>query len=658
MKRKSLLWNILISSVAMLAAVLIIVCLVFSLNVNTQYARSIKSDLYHTVATESAKMDAWFTQHTTIAENLAKAAIEQDLHGDELQKYIANVSMACSESIMNGYLAWDADAKGMVCGAIPVDDDYVAQTRGWYQEAKATGGTIITAPYIDAITGAIVITVASPLNSQSGFMGVCGLDIEVTELVKLAQELKADRNGYAVLVDNEDNIVVHSKNDEYSHKLVGNEEKVTKLVDVAPIYKDVLAAAGSANVVSGKGYDGIRRYFPVVPIGDTNWKVLYAADYGETMAPLTNIVLIAVIVSVAAIVGGALFFYFKLTKRLKPLTDIAGIVTEMSNGVLEHNYPKAANDEIGMICDDLRMTNESLKSYVNEIGRIIADMADGDFNYDSKVEFAGEFAAVGDSMRSICQAMQSMFGQLGNVSEQISNDSRSVSEGAASLAQAVREETRLMGDVQDSLRDINQRVSVSAQNAADVRQRVHNTADKLGGSNKKMQELTEIMDSISKSAEKIVNINSTIESIAFQTNILALNASIEAARAGAAGKGFAVVAEEVRNLATKSAEASSSTTTIIGQTVRSIESGTAAADEAAVMLGEVVDETNSISDSVAQIAQVSEEQKTMITQVVEKLGAVGEVIKTNESTAQGAADSSERLDDQVAKLNNNLERYR
>lgn len=658
MKRKSLLWNILISSVAILAAALIIVCAVFSINVSNQYTHSIKSDLYHTVATESAKMDAWFTKHTAIADGLAKAAVERDLHGDELQSYIANVSMACSDSIMNGYLAWDADKVGMVCGAIPVADDYVAQERGWYQEAKATGGTIITAPYIDAITGAIVITVASPLYSGSTFMGVCGLDIEVTELVTLAQELKADQNGYAVLVDNEDNIVVHSKNDEYSHKLVGKEEKVTKLVDVAPIYKDVLAAAGSTNVVSGKGYDGTRRYFPVVPIGETDWKVLYAADYGETMAPLNGIIILAVIVSVAAIAAGTLFFYFKLTKRLKPLSDIAGIVTDMSNGVLEHNYPKAANDEIGMICDDLRMTNDSLKSYVDEIGRIIANMANGNFTYDSRVQFAGEFAAVGESLKSISTALQTTFGQFRSVSEQISGGSKSVSEGAARLADAVREETRLIGDVHDNLEDISHRVSVSTENAEDVKQRISNTAGKLGASNDKMSELTEIMESISRSATEIVKINSTIESIAFQTNILALNASIEAARAGAAGKGFAVVAEEVRNLATKSAEASGSTTKIIGQTVESIESGTAAANTAAEMLGEVVAETNSISDSVAQIAKVSEEQKAMISQVVDKLGEVSAVIRTNEANAQTAADSGRTLDDQVSLLNSSLEHYR
>lgn len=658
MKKKSLLRSILLSSAGILAAALIIVCLIFSINVNFQYTRSIKSGLYHTVATESAKMDTWFTQHTTIAEGFAQTAVQQDLHGDALQKYIVDVILPCSKDIMDGYLAWETDESGMVCGIFPVDDDYKAKERDWYIKAKTTNATVITEPYIDVATGNLVITVAAPLRSDNGVAGVCGLDIEVTDMVALTQGLKADQNGYAVLVDCDDNIVVHAQNSDYSHRLEGTDEAVTRLVDIAPIYGDVLAAAGSTNVVSGKGYDGTMRYFPVVPIGDTGWKMLYAADYSEAMKPLVTVVVLAVIVSVAATVGGAFFFYLKFTRRLKPLSSIAHIVTNMSNGVLEHNYPAAANDEIGTICEALKTTNGALKSYINEIERILAHMADGDFAYDSSVSFVGEFAAMEQSIRNICGALQSTFGQLGEVSEQIADGSKSVSVGAAELARAVTDETRIIGDVSASLEDINKRVSQSSENAFDVKARALKATDTVNSGNEKMQELVEIMNSISRSADEIVKINSTIEDIAFQTNILALNASIEAARAGTAGKGFAVVAEEVRNLASKSSEASSSTAELIAHTVKGIENGTAAANSAAEMLGEVVVETNSISGSVSEIADVSEEQKIMLAEIVAKLGEVEAVIGTTSTTAQSSADASEQLDGQVVLLKNNLERYR
>lgn len=643
----------------MLAAALIAVCLIFSVNVNIRYTTSIKSDLYHTVAAESAQMDTWFTKHTTIAEDFAKTAVEQQFHGEALQRHMLDVVHTTSASIMNGYLAWETDTVGMVCSVYPVGENYVAQERGWYQSAKSTRSTIVTDPYIDAITGKIVITVASPLLSGNEVLGVCGLDIEIDELVSVCQGLKADEGGYAVLVDGSDNIVAHSTNSEYSHRLLadGKTEQVTKLVDLAPIYSDVLAAAGSTNVVSGKGYDGTMRYFPVVPIGDTGWKVLYAADYNEAMSRLNNIIILAVIVSLAAIFGGGLFFWLKFTKRLKPLSAIENIVTDMSNGVLEHNYPKAENDEIGTICGALMQTNKSLKSYINGIEKILSDMADGKFAYDSSIKFVGEFTAMEQSIRHICSAMNSTFAELNTVSEQISGGSRSVSVGASELARAVNDETKLIVEVTTNLGDINNRVSQSAENAFTVKEKALKATDTISAGNEKMQELVNIMDSISRSADEIVKINSTIEDIAFQTNILALNASIEAARAGAAGKGFAVVAEEVRNLAAKSSEASKITAELIDNTVKAIESGTAAANSTAEMLDEIVRETSLISGSVSEIADVSEEQKTMLAEISVKLGEVERVIETTDSAAQNSAAASEELDSQAALLKEHLGRF-
>ena len=658
MKKKSLLRSILATSMAVLIADLTMVCLIFAICVNIQYTSSIKSDLYHTVATESAKMDAWFTQHTTISEGFANAAVHDDLHGDALQQYMLNVVHPCSSSIMNGYLAWETDTVGMVCSVFPVADDYVAQERGWYKTAKSTKEKVVTDPYIDAITGKIVITVASPLLSDDGsVLGVCGLDIEVTELVSLSQKLKADNNGYAVLVDASGNIVAHSKNSDYSHRLEGQTEVVTRLIDIDPIYSDVLNASGSTNVVSGKGYDGTMRYFPVVPIGDTGWKVLYAADYSEAMSGLNNIIIFAVIASVLLAVGGAMFFCFKFTNRMRPLSDIENIVTNMSNGVLEHNYPKAENDEIGTICGALAKTNKALKSYINEMERVLANMEDGNFVYDSTVRFAGEFTAMEKSIKGICGAMHSTFEQLSTVSEQIAGGSHSVSTGAAELANAVSDETRLIGEVHKNLEDINMRISQSAQNAFEVREKAVKATDTVNGGNEKMQELLKIMKSISRYAADIVNMNSTIEDIAMQTNILALNASVEASRAGAAGKGFAVVAEEVRTLAAKSGKASKSTAELIEHTVQTINIGTKAANETAKMLSEVVHETSSISESVSEIADVSEKQKTMVAEIVTKLGEVEAVVGTTSATAQNAAAASEELDGQVAVLKNNLEGY-
>ncbi len=658
-KKKSLLKSILICSVGVLTAVTVVICAVYSICVNAQYTKSIKANLFHTVANESEKMNTWFEKHISLSEELAKAGVKENLHGKELEEYLLDVSMASSASIMNNYFAWETDPTGvMACGKYPVDSDYVSQERGWYKSAKAAGTTIITAPYVDAITGMLVITIATPAVDSSGaVVGVCGLDVEINELVSLTQNLKADGSGYAILVDDSNNIVVDAKNQDYSYHMDGETEIITALESVSPAFTKALGAVDNTNIVSGY-IDGKKQYFPIVSIGDTNWKVLYVADYGEAIKPLNGIIILTIVISAIFIALGTLFFMFKFTERLKPLSQIEEIVQQMSNGVLDHKYPKDTGDEIGTICKSLEITNTSLKSYIDEIGRILSGMADGNFRYTSNTVFNGEFTAIQTSMKNICEALGKTFENFGNVAEEISMGSSNVANGASELANSATDESQLVSVVQNSVEDISKRVSQSAENAFDVKKRSQGANHTVQQSNKKMQDMLNIMNSISKSATEIVKINAAIEDIAFQTNILALNASIEAARAGAAGKGFAVVAEEVRNLASKSSEASASTSVLIDQTVQSIGKGMEAANETAAMLDEVVVETASITDSITTIADVSEEQKKMLAEIVVKLEEVSAVIQATAATAQESAATSESLDSQVASLKKNLKSYK
>jgi len=167
-----------------------------------------------------------------------------------------------------------------------------------------------------------------------------------------------------------------------------------------------------------------------------------------------------------------------------------------------------------------------------------------------------------------------------------------------------------------------------------------------------MQEMVNAMKDISHKSSEIKKIIKVIEDIAFQTNILALNASVEAARAGAVGKGFSVVASEVRNLAEQSARASKNTAVLIEGSLQAVETGRKIADKTAQSLEQVAQNTQTVSCTVDDIADAASRQASSLTQVTQGIRQISYVVQTNTATSEESAGASEELARQAQALKN------
>lgn len=343
----------------------------------------------------------------------------------------------------------------------------------------------------------------------------------------------------------------------------------------------------------------------------------------------------------------ALYLSKEMSDRINEVTDAA---KKMAEGDLNVTISDHSGDEIGQLGTALEETNAYLKAYITDLSGNLGKLAQGDLRVERTVEFKGDFLPLQDAMVRIVYSLNDMLTRLREVAEQVSGGSDQVSSSAQALAQGATEQASSIEELSSTITEISENVKLNADHAVTASQNVGNVTAELENSNRHMQEMLEAMGKISSSSNEIGKIIKTIEDIAFQTNILALNAAVEAARAGAAGKGFSVVADEVRNLASKSADAAKETTRLIQHSIEEVQNGMKIADNTAEALQKVVQETEEAADKVQKIAQISEQQASSINQITIGIDQISSVVQTNSATSEECAAASEELSGQAETM--------
>ena len=278
------------------------------------------------------------------------------------------------------------------------------------------------------------------------------------------------------------------------------------------------------------------------------------------------------------------------------------------------------------------------KSAENEF---IAKLAAGEFS--AQLPESLKNTETGKNLQALADSLSRRFGAIRLSAEQVTAEGTQVSGAFASLSADTGAQTAALQQLSESVESIRGTVDVTAENAHKADKLASSAAAEIEAGNVHMNDLLAAMDNISKSTDEITKFVKVIEDIAFQTNILALNSSVEAARAGGAGKGFAVVAGEVKTLATKSQEAAKQTTAVIEECVRNVREGVAKTDQTAKSLAAIAEETREVSRLVEVISDSCDEQRSVIGKIDEGVDFIGAAAKRADSTAQACAASAQKL---------------
>ena len=317
-------------------------------------------------------------------------------------------------------------------------------------------------------------------------------------------------------------------------------------------------------------------------------------------------------------------------------------------------------DEIGMIAQTTHRVCGCLRETIDDVGRILGEMADGNLSVDvtkNESYYIGDFLALSESLKSIRSNLTNVIRDISQVARQVDSSAGRVSTGAQALSQGTLEQAASIDGLVSNVTAITSQIQTSAVRCGNASELVDKATGYAAEADTKMEQLTAATRNIDRSSNQIGTIIKTIEDIAFQTNILALNAAVEAARAGSAGKGFSVVADEVRNLAAKSAEAVQNTNTLVSRSIQDVKTGTESTDLAVSAMQVINDCIQSIKTLMDEIAAASVQQSDMIALVENGIREISAVVQTNSAAAEKSAAVSKELSGQARTLSDLISRF-
>lgn len=619
---------------------------------------------------------------TAITRNSTVSALEKTLQesaklaASAAQNAISNYTLAVSEIASNPTLQNDditleqkqefiqtkVDAYYMRFGGI-------ADTAGYdkihdidisgepYFQAAMNGESYMSTPYINGDD--MYLVVSAPVIRDGTVQSVIYFQCDTNILQSIVEDIQIGELGEAYILDKEGTTIAYK-----DVQSVLDKENAIQEAAENPNDNDakVLAEIESKMVAGETGIDrfeyaadnsnNIQAYTPIQ--GTDGWSVAILIDEDEFMRYAYNGNNFQVIICLILCVIVILISFIVSRSIAGPIVKCAKRLRLLSEGDLKSSIPTVkGHDETRILSDSTGQLVTNFNTIVDEIGRVLSSIANGDLSQESISEnYPGDFKVLQQYLQIISENLNHTLGGIVEATALVSNDSEQVASNSASLSRRAVEQAGSIEQLSSIIGNMDSDAKETARLAEQAKEIVNSAGAQLNESSDYIDRLNEAMNLITDSSNEIARIIETIESIASQTNILALNASVEAARAGEMGKGFAVVASEVRELATKSDVAAKATRDLIQNSIVAVNSGSSIVEKVTKSVSEVVVSTGQAAEQMGIVAEAINQQTDSIAQAAVGISQISNVVQDNSNTAMESANTSEELSGQAAVLKN------
>ncbi|MDR0558192.1 MAG: methyl-accepting chemotaxis protein [Treponema sp.] len=545
---------------------------------------------------------------------------------------------------------WESSGSGDA-KLFPLEED--AELGDYYQIPLRTGREAVLEPYIYNVNGTdmFVTSLVVPIKKNGQVIGVVGYDIALSKIQEIVSVIKPFGDGLAMFYSNSGIVSAH-----FDASRIGKQMQSTEQ-DVAGSKLNDLVAAISA----GRDFTYTTYYAPlktdlyvfVIPlsIGEVAapWALGLCVPKDAFMGPVYGLIIPIIIVGMIMLIAmstGAVFISRMISG---PITKVMTILKSVSDGDMTKTLDVKYNDEIGQLSAYLNQT-------VKNVGMLISGIK-------AQTKYLFEIGnKLATNMNETAAAINEVTANIQSIKNQAINQSASVRESNATMEQVVVNIDKLNSHVEsqtnaisgassaveEMLANIQNVTRTLVKNETDVNELAVASEAGRGG----LQEVAQNIQEIARESEGLLEINAVMENIASQTNLLSMNAAIEAAHAGEAGKGFAVVADEIRKLAENSGEQSKTISQVLKKIKASIDKISKSTQAALLKFEAISGEVTAVASQEADVRSAMEEQVVGSKNILEAVGQVNDATRVVKSASEEMLDGSK----QVIAESHNLER--
>ena len=307
-------------------------------------------------------------------------------------------------------------------------------------------------------------------------------------------------------------------------------------------------------------------------------------------------------------------------------------------------------DETQVLSVALNNTITGINGYISQLSRVLSSISEGNFDVSIEEEFQGDFIEIKDALEKIIESLNTMLRSVQESSAEVLTTAKTVSESAAMVHNGSTEQSNSLMMLTEETKAIGENIRDVNDNTVRAGELMDRAKESLSAGDENMKNLLRAMEDLNENAIEINKVNKLLEDIAQQTNILALNASVEASRAGEMGKGFAVVASEVRSLAAQSTESAQHATEVISNSLYAIQNSVQYAKQAAESFEDIETISNEISDITKCLGEAVAIQKDSLENMTEQIGQINDFAQKNLDASFESTTASQKLNRQAEEL--------